>query len=87
MPSQLTGPHGAEATAGPRQPGTKATEQAGSPRRVVLTEPRAASTSLSVCSTRVQGERGVCSHVVSGPTRADRLQGQCRVASSRQSSC
>jgi hypothetical protein len=83
-PSQLAGSHGAEVTAGPRQLGTKATWQAGSPRRVVLVEPRAASTSLSVCSTRVQGERGVCSHVV--PTR-DRLQGQCRVASSRQSSC
>ena len=81
MPSQLTGPHGAEATAGPRQPGTKATEQAGSPRRVVLTEPRAASTSLSVCSTRVQGERGVNTAVfcIGYPEQTrDRLQGQCR---------
>ena len=38
--------HGAPVTAGPRQLGTKAAGQAGSPRRAALVEPHAASTSL-----------------------------------------
>ena len=38
--------HGAKVTAGPRQLGTKAAGQAGSPRRAALVEPHAASTSL-----------------------------------------
>ena len=45
-PVQLAGSHGAPVTAGPRQLGTKAAGQAGSPRRVALVEPHAASTSL-----------------------------------------
>eukprot|EP01046_Picozoa_sp_COSAG06_P031768 COSAG06_NODE_3121_length_5823_cov_2.794899_1_plen_168_part_10 len=43
-PAQLAGSHGAQVTAGPRQLGTKAAGQAGSPRRVALVEPHAAST-------------------------------------------
>ena len=45
-PAQLAGSHGALVTAGPRQLGTKAAGQAGSPRRAALVEPHAASTSL-----------------------------------------
>ena len=45
-PAQLAGSHGAKVTAGPRQLGTKAAGQAGSPRRAALVEPHAASTSL-----------------------------------------
>ena len=45
-PAQLVGSHGALVTAGPRQLGTKAAGQAGSPRRAALVEPHAASTSL-----------------------------------------
>jgi len=45
-PAQLAGSHGAPVTAGPRQLGTKAAAQAGSPRHAALAEPHAASTSL-----------------------------------------
>ena len=45
-PAQLAGSHGAQVTAGPRQLGTKAAGQAGSPRHAALAEPHAASTSL-----------------------------------------
>ena len=37
-PAQLAGSHGALVTAGPRQLGTKAAGQAGSPRRAALVE-------------------------------------------------
>eukprot|EP01051_Picozoa_sp_SAG22_P002335 SAG22_NODE_102_length_20195_cov_3.248308_19_plen_211_part_00 len=46
-PAQLAGSHGALVTAGPRQLGTKAAGQAGSPRRAALVEPHAASTRCS----------------------------------------
>eukprot|EP01046_Picozoa_sp_COSAG06_P024724 COSAG06_NODE_2032_length_7794_cov_35.231839_4_plen_241_part_00 len=46
-PAQLAGSHGGHVTAGPRQLGTKAVGQAGSPRRAALVEPHAASSQAS----------------------------------------